>query len=293
LTQYNLQHRVHWQDVSASFGGVTLTGVRIDQDDVSGWQADRIKISDLTDTQDRQRVTLQVAGLSAFGAQGTTPVLGDLVGLPTGNAALPPLDVDVKLDVRYDKNAAELSVVLNQPEALDVDYRMQLTQIVALRELARAATTANTPATRAPRAFGNLQRLSNLTTIHVKALDVKLKDRGMVKRGMALYKRHNITLDPQGGSIKSQQNQGLTQEIQILEANCRKNPAALATNNAEQTCRAFTRFLANEKDTLRVAAAPKTPVPIGQALVTYIPILAFFVDAPPLSAQVLNVEVTS
>jgi len=300
LAEYGLQHRVHWQDVRASVGGVTLKGVRIDLDDDSGWQADRVKLSDLTNTKDRQRVTLQVAGLSAFGAQGVTPVLDAFVGLPSGHAALPPLDVDVKLDVRYDKDAAELSVALHQPEALDVDYHMQLTQIGALRELARAAVAAEAPAARAPRgrstnpsAFGTTQGMPDWTATHLKALDVKLKDRGMVKRGIALYKRHNIALDAQGGSIPSQQKQGFAQAIQALETACRKDPMALATQNAEQTCRALTRFLSDEKDTLRVSAAPKTPVPIVQALAAYIPVLAFFSDAPPLSAQVLNVEVTS
>jgi len=286
LAEYGLQHRVHWQDISASMGGVTLKGVRIDLDDDSGWQAERVKLSDLSDTEDRQRVTLQVTGLSAFGAQGVSPVLDDFVGLPSGYAALPPLDVDVKLDVRYDKDAAELSVVLQQPEALDVDYHMQLTQIGALRELARGRSTK-------PSAFGTTPDMPDWTTIHLKALDVKLKDRGMVKRGIALYKRYNIALDAQGGSISSQQKQGFAQAIQTLETDCRKYPMALATQNAEQTCRALTRFLSDEKDTLRVSAAPKTPVPIVQALAAFIPVLAFFGDAPPLAAQGLNVEVTS
>jgi len=297
LAEYGLQHRVHWQDISASMGGVTLKGVRIDLDEDSGWQADRVKLSDLSDTEDRQRVTLQVTGLSAFGTQGVSPVLDNFVGLPSGYAALPPLDVDVKLDVRYDKDAAELSLALHQPEALDVDYHMQLTQIGALRELVRAALAADTPAARGrstnPRAFGTTPDMPDWTSIHLKALDVKLKDRGMVKRGIALYKRYNIALDAQGGSISSQQKQGFAQAIQTLETDCRKYPMALATQNAEQTCRALTRFLADEKDTLRVSAAPKTPVPIVQALAAFIPMLAFFGDAPPLAAQALNVEVTS
>jgi len=35
---------------------------------------------------------------------------------------------------------------------------------------------------------------------------VKRKDRGMIARGVAPYKRHNIVLDAEGGSMKSQQN---------------------------------------------------------------------------------------
>jgi len=297
LAEYGLQHRVHWQGISASFGGVTLNGVRFDLDGEDGWQAERVKVSDLTDTQDRQRITLHIEGLAEFGAQGTTSVLDTIVGLPSGKANLPPLDAHVKLDVRYDKDAAELSLVLNQKDALNVDVHMALTRIDALRTLTRAAVAADAPARGARRSAANTRRLAqdvlDWTAIHLKALDAKLEDRGMIKRGIALYKRHNIALDVDGGSVKSQQNKEFAQIIQNLETRCRKDKAALRTKDAEQTCRALARFLSNDKNTLRVSMAPRDPVPLVQALAEYIPVLAFFSDAPSLPTRVLNVEVKS
>jgi len=285
LTEYGLQHRVHWQSASASFGSITLKKVRFDLDGEDGWQAERVKVSDLTDTQDRQRITLQIEGLAEFGAQGATSALHDVVGLPTGKVDLPPLDADVKLDVRYDKDAAELSVALNQKDALNVDVHMALTRIDALRTLTRAAVAANARR----QGWDEL----NWTTIHLKALDMKLEDRGMVKRGIALYKRHNIALDADGGSVKSQQNKAFEEAINVLQTSCRKNQMALRTKDAEQTCRALARFLSNDKNTLRVSVSPKAPVPFVQALAEYVPIFAFFSDSSPVSAQVLNVEVKS
>jgi len=297
LAEYGLRDRVHWQSVRASFGSVMLNDVRFDLDGESGWQAERVKVSDLTDTADRQRITLHIEGLLEFNAQGAVSTLNAIVGLPSGKADLPPLDADVKLDVRYDKDEAYASVTLNQKDALDVDYRMQLTKISALREVVQATVSAYAPQRAARGASANLRgrarAMSDWTNIHLKTLDVKVVDRGMVKRGIALYKRHNIALDVDGGSIKAQQNKGFTQAIQDLESGCRKDQIALRTKDAEQTCRALARFLSNEKDTLRVSIAPRNPVPIAQALVGYIPMLAFFSNAPPLSAQVLNVEVKS
>jgi len=163
--------------------------------------------------------------------------------------------------------------------------------------LARAAVAANAPARGARRSAANARDLArdvlDWTAIRLKALDVKLEDRGMVKRGIALYKRHNIALDADGGSIKSQQNKGFEEAIHALQASCRKNQMALRTKDAEQTCRALARFLSNDKDTLRVSVSPKTPVPFVQVLAEYIPMYAFFSDGPPVSAQVLNVEVKS
>jgi len=172
---------------------------------------------------------------------------------------------------------------------------MHLTQIGALRAMVRMTTsgveaTAGRSARNARGRARDMPDDTGWTDIRLKSLDAKLEDRGMVKRGIALYKRHNTVLDAEGGSIKSQQDKGFEQTLQSLEAMCRKNHMALNTKDAEQTCHALARFIANDKDTLRISVAPKDPVAIGQILAAYFP---FFSDDSLLSLRELNIEVKS
>jgi len=313
LAEYNLEHRVHWQSASASLGGsVTLKDVRVDADrqGASGWQAERVIISDLTDDEERQRVTLEVEGLSAFTSEGEhAPVLGWLMGLPTGKVDLPPLDVTLALDARYDKDEAQVSFVLEQKEGMDVELNAQLTRIGVLRELARVAAQASQAnSARGSQGFGFNPRtgmnreaeMPDWSGIRVKAMEVSVKDRGMMKRAAILGKRYNIPLDADGDSIKSQHNKAVAQQIKDVEARCRRSaPPFLRTKNIEQTCRAINRFTFNDADTLRASIAPRSPVPLVQTpivalLAEHIPVLALFArNTQPLSAQVLNLEVKS
>jgi len=324
LSEYNLQHRVHWRNASASFGGsVTLTDVRFDVDprNESNFQADRVKISDLTDTRERQRLTLEIEGLSKFiGAREDEPVFSVLMGLPSGKADLPPPNISIALDARYDKDEAQATLEVRQKDGMDVDVTMQLGRIGALRELIRVAANMgndlddlnammNSPLgsfnARNPRAGRTAAQpdWTSLTSLHIKAFEVKLRERGMVKRSVALQKRYNIPLDPNGGSIKSQQNKAFEQEMKDEEASCRRDknhPLFRGVKNLEQTCRAIMRFMSNDKDTLRVSIKPRTSVPFVQ-----IPLVAQFLDefvpgfsglsrrVQPVSAQVLNLEVDS
>jgi len=287
LREYGLEHRVHWQSASASLTSVTLSDVRFDlnPEDASGWHAARVKIGDLADDEDRQSITVEVEGLTAFSrARADEAVLGDVLGLPTGKANLPPLDVNMALDVRYDKDTAQASVELRQKEALNLDFDVQLTRIGALRALARTAQSKGFEA--------QAQLLSDLTTISIKSMDLKLEDRGMMKRNVTLYKRYNTTLTPDGGSVAAQQDKAFAQKIKTQEDACRRAPM-LRTKDTEQTCRAITRFLANEKDTLHASIAPKAPVPLGQVL-GQVPMIGWvFGRGQPVSAQALNLEVKS
>ncbi len=102
LAEYGMQDRVHWKELSASiFGTVTLKDVTVDMRRQGELRAESLKISDVVDNKDRQRVSLQLRGLTESASQGCG-LLGRAVGLPTGRAELAPMDATLKLDARYD-----------------------------------------------------------------------------------------------------------------------------------------------------------------------------------------------
>lgn len=290
LAEYGLQHRVHWKDLSASvFGTVTLKDVTVDLERDGALKAERVKVSDLIDDRDRQRINLQVEGLSEAGDQASSFLLGKTVGLPTGRANLPPMDASVKLDARYDDDEAEVAVVLRQKDALDAEYRMRVTQIGALRDLARAANSggANELSALGMGGMGIFGALSSLSRISLASLEAKVEDRGMVERGITLYKRHNVPLQVDGGSARSQRNKAFEQSIETWQADCQRNGVALLTQSPEKSCRAAARFLSGDKRTLHLTVSPKTPVSVEQLT------KVLFGRPSPAAASLLNAELGS
>ena len=287
LAEYGLQDRVHWKSVDASlFGSVTLKDVTVDVQHPGQLRAESLKISDVIDKKDRQRVALQVRGLTEAGGQGGA-LLGKAVGLPTGRAELPPMDATLKVDARFDDDEAELELTVRQKDALDADYSLEVTQIAALRGLPQIGGSAANMGAMGMGGMGMFGALASLSRVSLKSLEARIEDRGMVERGIALYKRHNIPLDADAGSAKSQRDKAFEQDLKAWEDSCRMQGPAMLTQDPRQTCLAAARFLSGDKDTLRLSVKPKNPVSAEQLMGL------MFGRAPASAASMLNAEVKS
>ncbi len=172
---------------------------------------------------------------------------------------------------------------------MDADYSLEVTQIAWLRDLARAGA-GGSPAERPALGMGGMGMfgaLSSVSRVSLKSLEARIEDRGMVERGIALYKRHNIALDVEGGSAKSQRDKAFEQDIQAWETSCRTQGMALMTMKPERTCRAVARFLSGDEDTLRLSVQPKNPVS-AETIMQFI-----FARTPSSAAEMLNAQVKS
>lgn len=304
LVEYGLQDKVSWKSLDASlFGSVTLKGVTVDMQRQGQLRADSLKISDVIDDKNRQRVSLQAEGLTETAGEGGAS-WGQSLGLATGRAELPPMDASLKLDARYDDDEGKLELTVRQKEVMNLDYRLEVTQIGPLRDLARVAGSSRelsmlgqgaldmsglgvSVGGRSMGPLNMISAMSALSRISLKSMDARLEDRGMIERGIVLYKRHNVPLKADGDSIKSQRNKAFEQHMQAWEASCRTQGPALMTLNPEQTCRATARFLSGDKDTVRLLVEPKSPVSAEQIMGV------FFGRSSAAAASLFNAQVKS
>lgn len=293
LAEHDLLDKVRWKSLDASlFGSVTLKGVTVDMQRQGMLHADTLKISDVIDDEKRQRVSLQASGLTQTAGEDGA-LLNRAVGWPTGRAELPPMEASLKLDARYDDDEGRLELAVRQKDALNLDYRLDVTQIAPLRDLSmlgRGAQGMGGLGAVGGRSMGALSMLgavSALGRISLKSMEARLEDRGMVERGIVLYKRHNIALQTDGDSVKSQRNKAFEQHMQTWETACRTQGLALLTIDPEQACRATARFLSGDKDTLRLSAEPKKPVSAEQIMGM------LFGRSSAAAASLLNAQVKS
>ncbi|MGO3889707.1 MAG: hypothetical protein ACTJHW_01915 [Paenalcaligenes sp.] len=282
LAAMGMQDQVHWADLSASpFGTVTLKDVTVTMSPRDQVQAKEVQISDVIEDAKRQRIALSVKGLVLPDGKSNS-MLGNSLGLASGRAELSPMDVVLKADVRFDDNQADIALSVEQKDMADLDFKVSMTEIGALQSLANGQLPAD-----AMMGFGIMGPLQMLSRISIKELDIKVKDRGLMERGIALHKRYNMPVQIGEGSAKSQREKAFEQEAEEMMTQCRSEGFALMTQDPEASCKAVVRFATGDKSTLRITMDPKTPVSIERIA------SALFGRPNPSMTSALNAEIRS
>jgi hypothetical protein len=268
LTEHGLQDRVHWKSLNGSlFGSFTLEDVVVDMPGQGKVQAGSVRVSDVVNSDDRQRLALRVQGLRQTDVKGEQ-AMAQMLGALSGRFELPPMDVELKVDARYDDDEGEIQLSLRQKEAVDFDFHLELTQIKVLREMGQAAGAAGQAGLGSMGGMGGMGLFALLALgeqVQLKSLQSSVKDRGAVERGIALYKRHNVPVSVDGGSLASQRDKGFAQRVLDIKAGCMREGPALLSKDPKGSCDAVTEFLSGKEDSLRVSIQPKTPMPISKA----------------------------
>lgn len=255
LVEYDLQDQVHWGSLAATpFGTVTLKDVSADIGR-NQLQAQRIVVSDVIDERDRQRARIEVTGLSDPSGHSPAILFGNSIGQATGEPELPPLDFSIKVDADYDDDRADVALSFMQDKALSGDYAMRIGRIGILRDLESQLSGSN-----AMGGLGIFGALAALSRISLEHLEVKIRDRGMVERAIALYKRYQIPVEPGNGKPASQRDDIFKTQAEAWEAQCLQDRYISQLDDPKQACRALVRFASGRSDTLSLTLAPSKPV---------------------------------
>lgn len=266
LTQHGLQDSVRWRKLDASLlGNVTLKDVTVDSRVYGQAKADVVRIEDLIDDPDRQRITLDVRGLTDLQPEATSFFLGGYLGAPTGKPQLPPMDARLALDLEYDDDTGSVALDIRQKDAVNISQSMTISRIGALRQLAQGGgLQGQAQQGFGLGGFGLLGALSSLSAISLNALEVEVEDRGMVARGIALFKRHNIPVTYEGGSLSSQRNKGFEAALKTWQGECEREGVMQLTRDVAKTCKVLAGFLGGDRDSVTLNMKPDTPVSVEQ-----------------------------
>jgi len=243
LEKHQLTDRMQWQGISASpLGYVVFKDVVFQHSNELQYKAEKIRISDLINQQDRLRLHLQLTqGQAVFSA-------ATLKHLPASwvDTMMLPVDGRWQLDLDFAQDTGRVVYNLQVHNAYAVDFHLEISQIVALRKMLKqwlpglALSTEDTD----PKAWGGWLS-TNLNT-----LDVTLHDRGL---RASLSKSR-----AEKGKITPQIMQGA---LQALEQSC-----AYALPERALSCQHLTDFIDGPKNSLRLTAQPEQPVALWRTL---------------------------
>jgi len=276
LDQYDLRDAVHWQDLSASpLGSATLKDVTIrlgGGGDAGQIAIERVTLSDLENSADRKTAHIEMTAISS--RDGFSPLAQTDLVRAGGRTDLPPFSLKLSwdLDDRADQGALRFS--LDQPDAFQGDFSLELTR---LRDLVRwADRLADSKADEIPGMlggaafFGPLGALAavsqKLQQLEIRSVTASVKDEGYVKRARALVARHDFAAVPGQGAAAKQRAKWLEEKADQGKDQCKRDAEAVFDGAPlrPDDCLALLDFVMGGSSTLSMKMAPARPVSLEQ-----------------------------
>jgi len=251
LEKHQLSDRVQWQGISVSpLGHVALKDVVFQQSPDLHYKAEKIRISDIINQQDRLGLRLQLTQWQVVLSEAARKH----IPAPFAHIVMLPMDVQGQLDLDFTQDTGRIDYDMQVPNAYAVDYHLEISQIGILRDILKKWLPDLALTTEDPKGRSALGRFlspwggllySNLTT-----LDISLHDRGL-----------RASLSDAGkeqGNIISQMTQG---GLRVLQQSC-----AYALPERALSCQHLADFIEGKKSSLRLIAQPEQPVPIWRVM---------------------------
>lgn len=233
-----LDDKLHWQSVSSSpFGGrVTIHGVELETGrNQPALRVAELIVSDALQDDERSRIRLQFKGIEADdSAYADLRGIGALAGgdvrramhgfepaLSSGLLTLKPSDLELYVDIDDKAGTLESELAVDLPELFETRINYQLTNQRGLNKQLSRLQDDLADADNIFQALGLLEGVGQgLQRAELASVTLAFKDRGMVKRSIALQQRYNTPLDPTAGSADEQRERHYQRHVEQMVRNC-------------------------------------------------------------------------
>jgi len=247
LREFNWEDKVKWESLSVSPAGtLTLNRVRFEYFPDAVVNMEQLRISDVIDNADRQRIRLQLKQSKAELPEITTK------GVPA--ALFNPVDADLQLDLNFASNQAQILYKSQQAGTADIEIQLNLSEIGALRGILATVFPKSSAAMQEldPNFIG-LNRLAAIYSISIKAFDGKIHNNGLVE---LLTAELTQEMNKENKGMGEQTFMRLVQDVQF---SCHDNQPALI-----QPCQTLADFFLAKQSNLHISARPAQPVSLQQ-----------------------------
>jgi len=243
LEKHQLTDRVQWQGISASpLGHVVLKDVVFQHSNELQYKAEKIRISDIINHQDRLRIHLQLTQGQVVVAEAARKHLP----ASWADTVMLPMDAHGQLDLDFAQDTGRIVYDIQVHNAYVVDYRLEISQIAALRAMLKqwlpelALSTEDTGA----------KTWGGWLSTRLNTLDVTLYDRSFW-----------VSLSESGEEEGTMTQQIMQGGLQVLQKSC-----AYALPERALSCQHLTDFIDGKKSSLHLTAQPEQPVALWRML---------------------------
>jgi len=264
LQDWGLADKVRWGNLKVSpLGAFTFNNLRIELMEKIYIEAQQVRISDVLDKPERQRIRLQLKQAKVDFSE--MPINGYREYGLVASFDLNPLDLDLQLDWDFARNQAEIIYHSQQEDMADIELQLNLSQIEGLHavrkllpELAAAYIKKddNIVGLNLQKAI-DLNWLEAVVSIHLDLLQGRIKNRGMVKRAMTPWKMIALMemVDNNPPATIKQSEQALLKKVADIQASCHQGIETL-----KPSCERLVDFALEKRQSLHLTIAPAKPL---------------------------------
>jgi len=250
LQRFGFEDKVRWKEVSVSpFGTLTFNHLRIELSSDEYLNARQVRISDVIDEADRQRVRVQIKQAKSE--------FYDISSKELPAEFFNPMDANLQVDLNYSDNQAKILYDIQQEGMADIELQLGLSEIGALRGvLVAILPQSSKPAPDLDPNVIGLNRLAAAYSISVDSFEGKINNKGFVK-----YATDALMQEMAKGRRNMEQvrAQVFPQFVQEAQAACHNGIDSL-----KPSCQNLADFVLGKKNSLHLTASPAKPVSIEQ-----------------------------
>jgi len=268
LREFDMDGKVKWKDLSVSPSGtLTLNQVRVELGEygfVLGYSVlgiDQVRISDVINLPDHQRIHIQLKHAEPL-FEGDPEELEAWKSTWMMTNILNPADVNLKLDLNFASNQAEIIYDSQQDGFCDIDFKLTLSEIAALRGALAMVFPKSSAALMEldPNVMG-LNRIAAIDAISLNSFEGSFKNRGLVEQigGELKQQMEVVRENPASGNIEQAREEAFLEFVQEAQAECHQEAQAL-----KQPCQIFADIMLSKRGRLQLTAKPAQPVSFEQ-----------------------------